>query len=93
MSLTRELNQEAAEELYNLSDLDVGQNFDPDCGTFAFKLVDDAHADILSVTSDGFVTLLPVVSESLVGSHEVKFAVYLDELDPNAVFSWPLDFV
>ena len=33
-----------------------------------------------------------MTSEDLVGSHEIQFEAYLADIDPEAQFTWPLDF-
>lgn len=65
------INEGVTEQLYDLASLAVDQNLDQDCGPIAFKLVDEAHADIVSVTPEGLVSIRAMTDETLVGSHQI----------------------
>ena len=44
------------------------------------------------MTPEGLVSILAIASEDLVGSHQIQFEAYLAEIDPQATFSWPLNY-
>ena len=46
--------------------------------------------DIVSITSDGIVTLQTTKESSWLGIHEIKFELYLKDLDPEATVPFSL---
>ena len=91
--MTRVINENATQELYDLAEVAGVSHLDPECGLISFRLVDEAHMDIISVTPEGLVSILAMDSEDLVGTHDIQFSVYLGEIDPQATISTPIAFV
>lgn len=93
-SLSLELNQDPLGHLYDLVDLvDFGLSLDSACGAVAFKLASSTFETFVQVTTEGQVSVDTVTLESWVGSHEVTFAAYLSDLDPDATYAKTLNSV
>ena len=61
------------------------------CGLFAFKLVDESHSALVSTALEGQVRPETVSDSNLVGNYTVAYEVYMLELDPSALYTWPID--
>lgn len=80
--------------LYDLTDLvDFGQSLDSACGAVAYKLVNSTLETFIQVTPAGQVSVHSITSKSWIGTHEVTFAAYLSDLDPEAASAETLNFV
>ena len=66
---------------------------DQDCGPIGYKLLNPTQQSLVSLTVDGLLRLKETADGELIGSHKIGFLVYLPDLDPHAIYTWPVDFI
>lgn len=61
------------------------------CGPLGFMLADSSDEVLVSISTDGLVSLQSTIGTSEIGSHEVGVKIFDRELDPSGLFPWTMD--